>query len=635
MDLSVTIILSFYKRPHTLIHQLETIYNQSAPIERVIIWVNKVKGIEFPQLPDNLMKNTTIISSTENYGVWGRFLLGFLSESKYICIFDDDIIPGKDYIKNCLDCNKIHEGLYGPYGIIFAKGSNYNKCTSRPGWHNPNNNIQKVDFVGHSWFFKREWLSILWKMPPPFSRMINCGEDMGISYYFQKAGINTFVPPHPENNKDLWGCLPEFGLKYGCDDVAISMNPQNIAKFNVALKYYISLGYKLINNERLYGKAIEHLDYFIDKINKKENFGLIRPSDGEYLVLIGNTFTNIDNWTFINDKPLLKINLNSALEKGHPNVYCGIPCNTCCNTEWFNFYTTKYKNFRDFTYANIFVNACWEKWTEFLKTHNGFYLISSSIKLNSFKIKDQLVIDAYLVNTWTNDSFAETNRVLDFIRDKKNELILFSAGPLSKIWIIECMHLNPDNIYLDIGSSLDYFLKDKNQRLYTNKTNEHAYMNCSFIYKYQFTTKTEHINSIDQHYLLNILDQYDVSTSSLIHQICCEQLDEDYKNNLNQICKNVLYTHSIERENSLHYDPQIVIIDNYQNYFDFVIFIQKSKVENISTVIKNLLMQIKSNGSVIIMTKLYLDQIDELKHYIYNQDVLQVNSYVLITVFNS
>jgi len=234
MDNQVTVILNFYKRPYTLIEQLEAVYKQSISAENIIIWVNQAPNIEFPTIPDHLMLNTTIIKSTKNYGVWGRFLLGFLSESKFICILDDDTIPGKDWFKNCLESMMIKKGLYGTYGVIFKRGNNYD-VEQIVGWRDPNDEIKKVDFVGHSWFFQRDWLSILWKMPPPFSKMLQCGEDMGFSYYLQKEGINTYVPPHPKNDLDKWGSSPTTGFKYGQDDAAISMKPNNVKKFDEAL----------------------------------------------------------------------------------------------------------------------------------------------------------------------------------------------------------------------------------------------------------------------------------------------------------------------------------------------------------------------------------------------------------------
>ena len=72
--------------------------------------------------------------------------------------FDDDTIPGKKWFENCLETIKQNEGLLGTQGLRFKSKTRYspNICI---GWDNPNIKTEKVDIVGHCWFFKREWLS--------------------------------------------------------------------------------------------------------------------------------------------------------------------------------------------------------------------------------------------------------------------------------------------------------------------------------------------------------------------------------------------------------------------------------------------------------------------------------------------
>jgi GT2 family glycosyltransferase len=153
--MSITAVLTLYKRPYTLIEQIIALKKQSIPPENIIIWKNYSEGIEMPKIPDNLNKNIIVIESSKNFGVWARFYVGLLVNSMYICVFDDDTIPGKDWFKNCLDTMNTHCGLLGTIGLRFKKGNNYSHYP-RIGWDGPNNNVEQVDIVGHSWFFKRE-----------------------------------------------------------------------------------------------------------------------------------------------------------------------------------------------------------------------------------------------------------------------------------------------------------------------------------------------------------------------------------------------------------------------------------------------------------------------------------------------
>jgi hypothetical protein len=71
---------------------------------------------------------------------------------------------------------------------------------------------------------------------------------------------------------------------------------------------------------------------------------------------------------------------------------------------------------------------------------------------------------------------------LDFIKDKNNELICFASGPLTKVWIPKCMEINPKNVYLDIGSALDYYTKGRdNARPYTDLNSQYSKEVCNFI----------------------------------------------------------------------------------------------------------------------------------------------------------
>ena len=78
--------------------------------------------------------------------------------------------------------------------------------------------------------------------------MFQVGEDIGFSYILQKHGINTYVPPHPVNNKDLWGSDHDLALQYGNENIATYKQKGITDKFDEALKYYINQGFITMNN---------------------------------------------------------------------------------------------------------------------------------------------------------------------------------------------------------------------------------------------------------------------------------------------------------------------------------------------------------------------------------------------------
>ena len=129
-------------------------------------------------------------------------------------------------------------------GVIF-NDTDY-KSFERFGWPNPNEERKQVDIVGHAWFFHRDLLGAFWRETgPPVNNI--CGEDVHFAYSIQKyLDLNTYVPPHPQEDLELWGSQPKEAMKYGVDDNAISVNSNGI-DFGISLKHYYDKGFKLLN----------------------------------------------------------------------------------------------------------------------------------------------------------------------------------------------------------------------------------------------------------------------------------------------------------------------------------------------------------------------------------------------------
>jgi hypothetical protein len=185
-------------------------------------------------------KELIIINSSYNFGVWGRFALGLLANTKYICIFDDDTIPGSKWFQNCYETIMQVNGLLGTIGVLFKPYTNEYITEFRVGWDRPNSEISKADIACHSWFFKKEWLQYLWKLQPilDLDEQLACGEDIGLSCALQKVGIATYIPPHPSNDLEMFGSHPTKAWKYGTENVGISMNPDSHNRFCKAYSYY-------------------------------------------------------------------------------------------------------------------------------------------------------------------------------------------------------------------------------------------------------------------------------------------------------------------------------------------------------------------------------------------------------------
>jgi len=245
MNNEISVILNVYKRPHILEQQILAIKNQSVGIlsENIHIWYNLSDVEQF--LPMDEKINT--YECNWNTKFFGRFTIPLLLRTKYIAIFDDDTIPNKDWFKNCLKTieNPETNGILGGSGVLL-KGKGYTPF-EKVGWNGQHlSTTARVDLVGHAWFFRQEWSKYIWYEKPV---TWDNGEDIMFSYLAQKYGnINTFVPPHPENNKDSWSSDYATGIRVGSDENASWLKGSHIETRNKVCIDCINNGWKTVNN---------------------------------------------------------------------------------------------------------------------------------------------------------------------------------------------------------------------------------------------------------------------------------------------------------------------------------------------------------------------------------------------------
>ena len=190
---TATFILNTWQRPHTLKEQVDAISKQTIKPSELMVWQNQ------PTDPKNAFR-----------------------------LLDD--------IENCISSIKKENGLYGTVGVVF-NDIGY-QSFERFGWPNPNEEKKQVDIVGHAWFFHRDLLSAFWRETRPPLNYI-CGEDVHFSYSIQKyLGLNTYVPPHPREELELWGSQPKTAMDYGVDTNASKKSKQRCIVQKVGKNMY-------------------------------------------------------------------------------------------------------------------------------------------------------------------------------------------------------------------------------------------------------------------------------------------------------------------------------------------------------------------------------------------------------------
>ncbi len=239
----ITVILNCYKRPQYLQEQINAIRNQTIKPEEVFIWYNRPEDGEQYNINELGCKVSTC---NHNFKFHGRFAFGLLAQTKYVAFFDDDTIPGNKWFENCLDTiNSGSRGILGSTGI-YLNGSNYQQHT-KIGWNGTHNTEPyKVDLVGHSWFMHKNYLRYMWYENPISWEN---GEDIQLSFLAKMKGdVDTFVPPHPENDVELWGSLPDRGSKYGNDNQSSWRNSNHMKLRDEIVTTYVKRGYVTVKN---------------------------------------------------------------------------------------------------------------------------------------------------------------------------------------------------------------------------------------------------------------------------------------------------------------------------------------------------------------------------------------------------
>ena len=192
--------------------QIQAVLSQSVSVDikDVHVWYND-GGVVQPPPQD---KNIKIYRCNWNTKFFGRFTVPLLCKTQYVAIFDDDQIPGPKWLESCLNVINTDgtNGVLGGAGVVVLPQGR--RC--KIGWNGSRCDIvQRVDFVGQTWFFRQEWAKYMWYESPV---SWDNGEDIMFGYLVQKyGGIRTFVPPHPESDLSVWSTNLEDGRTVGQD----------------------------------------------------------------------------------------------------------------------------------------------------------------------------------------------------------------------------------------------------------------------------------------------------------------------------------------------------------------------------------------------------------------------------------
>lgn len=208
------------------------------------------------------------------------------------------------------------------------------------------------------------------------------------------------------------------------------------------------------------------IEFFYKKLKYKENFSLSKFADGEWAVMKNVAINNKEFWFDPNDQndQMLRNKLIESFKYVHKNYYVGISCPCCQGQEVFEeMLQFSNQNEDHLTWANIWVNGNYPYYIRnILPIYSSRPVVlychkDSKVSNLPFKPFYTFPIDR---NAWkSNISMIEESKMLIDNEDLRDTLFLFCCGPFGNILCHELTKHNQNNTYLDIGSTLNPFLR--------------------------------------------------------------------------------------------------------------------------------------------------------------------------------
>lgn len=224
----VTVILNHFKR-HTLCRQIEALLAQSSGPPAhiwVCLFASPIAASARTAALSYNDSRIAIIESPHNFKYFGRFQLALSAPTRYVLVFDDDMVPGRNYLATLLHAagSKHARGaLLGSIGWLLprprpppdARLNSYRSLRNDSGGaylglYVPDlaydllvERILEVDYLCSLWFGEVRLVRLLFREAP---YTFTTGEDFHLSHMLRKyANAPSYVLPVLSADTSRWG----------------------------------------------------------------------------------------------------------------------------------------------------------------------------------------------------------------------------------------------------------------------------------------------------------------------------------------------------------------------------------------------------------------------------------------------
>lgn len=220
------------------------------------------------------------------------------------------------------------------------------------------------------------------------------------------------------------------------------------------------------------------IEFIINKLRNGDKFAFSKFADGEFKILANQ---QIDlrakaNGEFKYDPTdqsdaFFREQLIKSFQYHHPDYYVGIGCRCCMGDQSFNWMKEESQQpSTNLTWANIFVNGNYKYYQEnMLPLYTNYEVVMVvNHKANINNLPFNVVKDFRIGTNAYKEDFKLIEKITTWINENtiKNKLFLFCAGPFGNILTWKLHSNSQENIYLDVGSTLDPYLGLGNTRGY-------------------------------------------------------------------------------------------------------------------------------------------------------------------------
>ena len=203
-----------------------------------------------------------------------------------------------------------------------------------------------------------------------------------------------------------------------------------------------------------------------EELESRRNFTFSKYCDGEWMVMSNQGLNNKEFWfEATNDHDqILRRYLIDSFQFLHPQYYIGIACPKVFGLDMHRTMKRLSKQSEDhLTWADIWVNSNYKYYVENImplyKERNVVLICQQNGNVENLPFKPAHVFRVDN-NAWkTNFSLLGQLRLFIEQEQIRDNIFLFCCGPFGNILCHQLTVYSPDNTYLDIGSTLNPWLK--------------------------------------------------------------------------------------------------------------------------------------------------------------------------------